>query len=329
MCICFWNWILVETKPLEFLLQLPGPSSENVSSSKIESLTFGLSLAAGWIVPSCQVVFQAWFLIKIWMITWRNSFARKPPNLLVSKPPSFNFAWLPNKFLILFGGQRQFLKLVGEQPFLKFWSAANQNFWNWSVSNHFWNFGRWPTIIFENGWWATIFQTLVGGQPNFWKWLVANQFVFLFCLHKFGAVHTYFCQNRGCAHLFSAIFEHVHTYFSQLTGVHTYQIEFGRWPTKIFQLVGEQPFSKFWSVANHNFWNWSVSNHFRNFGRWPTIIFEIGWWATIFQILVGGQPFLLKLVGEQPFFKFWLVANHFFENGRWAAIFENLVRGQP
>ncbi len=39
--ICFWNWILVETKPLEFLLQLPGPSSENASSDKIESLTFG------------------------------------------------------------------------------------------------------------------------------------------------------------------------------------------------------------------------------------------------------------------------------------------------
>ena len=206
------------------------------------------------------------------MITWRNSFARKPPNLLVSKPPNFNFGWLPTKFLILFGGrpkflilvggQPKFLKLVGEQRFLKFWSVANQNFWNWLVSNHFSNFCRCPTIISENSWWANIFQNLVGGQPNFLKMVGGQPICFSFILHKIGAVHTYFCQNRGCAHLFSAIFEHVHTYFSQLTGVHTYQIEFGRWPTKIF---------------------------------------EIGRWATIFEILVGGQPKFLKLVGEQPF----------------------------
>ena len=152
-------------------------------AAKLRVWLLAFSLAAGWIVPSCQVVFQAWFSIKIWMITWRNSFARKPPNLLVSKPPSFNFAWLPTKFLILFGGQPQFLK---------FWSVANQNVWNWSVSNHFWNFGRWPTIIFQNGWWATIFQTLVGGQPNFLK-MVGGQPI---CFSSF------FAQNRSCAHLF-------------------------------------------------------------------------------------------------------------------------------
>ena len=181
-------------------------------AAKLRVWLLAFSLAAGWIVPSCQVVFQAWFLIKIWMITWRNSFARKPPNLLVSKPPSFNFAWLPTKFLILFGGQPQFLKLVGEQPFLKFWSVANpfflklvgeqpilkfwsvanHNFWKWSVSNHFSNFGWWPTL-------------------SFWNWSVRNHFS-----------------------------------------------NFGWWPTIFLKLVGEQPFLKIWSVANHNFWNWFV-----------------------------------------------------------------------
>ena len=77
---------------------------------------------------------------------------------------------------------------------------------------------------------------MVGGQPNFLKMVGGQPICFPFFLHKIGAVHTYFCQNRGCAHLFSASFEHVHTYFSQLTGVHTYQIEFGRWPTKIFEI---------------------------------------------------------------------------------------------
>ncbi len=180
-------------------------------ATKLRVWLLASSLAAGWIVPSCQVAFQAWLLIKIWMITWRNSFARKPPNLLVSKPPNFNFGWLPTKFLILFGGQPQFLilvggqpkfsilvggqhfffKSVGEQPFFEILVGGPPKFWNWSVSNHFWDFGRWPTIIFENGWWATIFQNLVGGQPNFLEngWWPTSLFSF------------FFAQNRSCAHL--------------------------------------------------------------------------------------------------------------------------------
>ena len=270
-------------------------------AAKLRVWLLAFSLAAGWIVPSCQVVFQDWFLNKIWMITWRNSFARKPPNLFGQQTPKFqfclatnqffDFVWWPTKIFeigrwatileILVGGQQKFLKLVGEQPFLKFWSVANHNFWNWLVSNNFSNFGRWPTKFFENGWWPT------------------NLFFYFFCP-----------KSELCTLIFAKI-EAVHTYFQLFLNMCTLilanlqvctliKLNLVGGQPKFLKLVGEQPFSKFWSVANHNFWNWLVSNHFSNFGRWPT-----------------------------KFFKFWLVANHFFEIGRWAAIFENLVRGQP
>ena len=82
---------------------------------------------------------------------------------------------------------------------------------------------------------------------------MANQFVFLF-----------FCTKSELCTLNFAKIEAVHTYFQLFLNMCTLilanlqvctliKLNLVGGQPKFVKLVGEQPFLKFWSVANHNF----------------------------------------------------------------------------
>ena len=335
--ICFWNWILVETKPLEFLLSQP-----KLKVGGLLTKRFGGFLANEFLHVIIQILIKS----QAWKITWQDgtvhpaakllaksqtlNFAARSifwtgsweltnqilillggPQFLIlvgARQKIFDFGWWPTKIIeigrwativeILVGGQPKFLKFVGEQPFPKFWSVANHNFRNWLVSNHFSKFGRWPTKFFENGWWPT------------------NLFFYFFCT-----------KSELCTLIFAKI-EAVHTYFQLFLTMCTLilanlqvctliKLNLVGGQPKFLKLVGEQPLLKFWSVANicfeigrwatifqilvggqPFFWNWSVSSHFWKFGRWPTIIFEIGLWFFCQSIFLEKRWFCQNHIGQ-------------------------------
>ena len=80
--ICFWNWILVETKPLEFLLSQP-----KLKFGGLLTKRFGGFLANEFLHVIIQILIKS----QAWKTTWQDG-TIQPAAKLLAKSQTLNFA---------------------------------------------------------------------------------------------------------------------------------------------------------------------------------------------------------------------------------------------